>query len=150
MAAYFHCQIFYAYSRILTLNKPDQYYRFCGFSTHLSESIGRLSIFTPNKPRMAHPKASEENLNSVSSDITPKAVLGATSSVPTVDFSIVHGRVPNGAKVTQQVSVGQPLMLTWTIDEASSKSSNTQRRLLQTYESVRPFDCVCVRPSARN
>uniref|UniRef100_A0A8L8K972 ZP domain-containing protein n=1 Tax=Heligmosomoides polygyrus TaxID=6339 RepID=A0A8L8K972_HELPZ len=70
--------------------------------------------------RMAHPKASEENLNSVSSDITPKAVLGATSSVPTVDFSIVHGRVPNGAKVTQQVSVGQPLMLTWTIDEAST------------------------------
>ncbi|CAJ0597381.1 unnamed protein product [Cylicocyclus nassatus] len=47
------------------------------------------------------------------SDITPKAVLGATSSVPTVQLSIVHGRVPNGAKVASYVSVGEPLMLIW-------------------------------------
>ncbi|EYB91694.1 hypothetical protein Y032_0203g1841 [Ancylostoma ceylanicum] len=47
------------------------------------------------------------------SDITPKAVIGATSSVPAVQLTIVQGRVPTGAKPAGAVSVGEPLMLVW-------------------------------------
>ncbi|PIO69740.1 hypothetical protein TELCIR_08428 [Teladorsagia circumcincta] len=53
------------------------------------------------------------------SDIVPKAVLGATSSLPKVDFTIVQGRVPSGAKVVGQVPIGHPLMLVWALDEES-------------------------------
>ncbi|VDN32010.1 unnamed protein product [Cylicostephanus goldi] len=55
------------------------------------------------------------------SDITPRAVLGATAFVPTVQLSIVHGRVPNGAKVASYVSVGEPLMLIWQTQTDSRK-----------------------------
>ncbi|KAK6009272.1 hypothetical protein OSTOST_25824 [Ostertagia ostertagi] len=55
------------------------------------------------------------------SDIVPKAVLGATSSLPKVDFTIVQGRVPSGAKVVGQVPIGHPLMLVWALGEESSK-----------------------------
>ncbi|KAK6061128.1 hypothetical protein COOONC_01209 [Cooperia oncophora] len=53
------------------------------------------------------------------SDIVPKVVHGATSSQPKVEFKIVQGRVPTAAKIAGQVPVGQPLMLMWTLDEAS-------------------------------
>ncbi|KAK6029353.1 zona pellucida-like domain protein [Ostertagia ostertagi] len=53
------------------------------------------------------------------SDIVPKAVLGATSSLPKVDFTIVQGRVPSGAKVVGQVPIGHPLMLVWALGEES-------------------------------
>ncbi|VDM69441.1 unnamed protein product [Strongylus vulgaris] len=57
------------------------------------------------------------------SDITPKAVLGATSFVPTVQLSIVHGRVPNGAKIASSVSVGEPLMFIWRTELESREYS---------------------------
>ncbi|KAK5979248.1 ZP domain-containing protein [Trichostrongylus colubriformis] len=53
------------------------------------------------------------------SDITPKALLGSTSSLPKINFQIVQGRVPTGEKVAGQVHVGQPLMLVWTLEETS-------------------------------
>ncbi|KHJ81266.1 hypothetical protein OESDEN_19048, partial [Oesophagostomum dentatum] len=56
------------------------------------------------------------------SDITPKAVIGATSSVPSVELSIVHGRVPTGAQVATSVNVGAPLMLVWRTATDSRKS----------------------------
>uniref|UniRef100_A0A7I4YFM6 ZP domain-containing protein n=1 Tax=Haemonchus contortus TaxID=6289 RepID=A0A7I4YFM6_HAECO len=53
------------------------------------------------------------------SEIVPKAIVGVTYSQPKVNFTIVQGRVPNGAKLANQVSVGEPLMLVWALDDTS-------------------------------
>ncbi|XGW13891.1 hypothetical protein V3C99_000294, partial [Haemonchus contortus] len=53
------------------------------------------------------------------SEIVPKAIVGVTYSQPKVNFTIVQGRVPNGAKLANQVSVGEPLTLVWALDDTS-------------------------------
>ncbi|KJH39855.1 hypothetical protein DICVIV_14249, partial [Dictyocaulus viviparus] len=50
------------------------------------------------------------------SDLTPKLVFGTAESEPSVKFSVVQGRVPTEGEPAEFVSVGQPLMLVWSVE----------------------------------